>query len=241
MNALILLVEDNEQILRGNERMLKRRGYAVASALTLAEARRRIAEQTPDAIVLDIMLPDGNGLDFMRELRRKLQTRGTHEESIVNYVDIPILLLTGLTTPEDMVRGLSSGGDDYLAKPYDFNVLAARIEALLRRTGRVPETLTKGALQLDIIASRAYLDGNDLLLSPKEFALLLLMAQNEGRLLSAEYLSEAIWKQPPAADNGAVKTAVSRLRSKLGDGKADAFTIENDKQEGGYIFRHIAE
>jgi DNA-binding response OmpR family regulator len=235
MNRLILLVEDNEQIQRGNERMLKRRGYAVASALTLAEARRRIAEQTPDAIVLDIMLPDGNGLDFMRELRmRKLKTESS----------VPILLLTGLTTPEDVVRGLSSGGDDYLAKPYDFNVLVARIEALLRRTGRVPETLTKGALQLDIIASRAYLDGNDLLLSPKEFALLLLMAQNEGRLLSAEYLSEAIWKQPPAADNGAVKTAVSRLRSKLGDSKADgntdAFTIENDKQEGGYIFRHIA-
>jgi DNA-binding response OmpR family regulator len=239
MNRLILLVEDNEQILRGNERMLKRRGYAIASALTLAEARRRIAEQTPDAIVLDIMLPDGSGLDFMRDLRiHKLPTEA----------GVPILLLTGLTTPEDVVRGLSSGGDDYLAKPYDFNVLAARIEALLRRTGRVPETLTKGALRLDIIASRAYLDGNDLLLSPKEFALLLLMAQNEGRLLSTEYLSEAIWKQPLAADNGAVKTAVSRLRNKLGDGKTDgksddktdAFTIENDKQEGGYIFSHIA-
>ncbi|MDR1804221.1 MAG: response regulator transcription factor [Treponema sp.] len=230
--ALILLVEDNEQIQRGNERMLKRRGYAVTSALTLAEARRRIAEQTPDAIVLDIMLPDGNGLDFMRELRtRKLPTESS----------VPILLLTGLTTPEDVVRGLSSGGDDYLAKPYDFNVLAARIEALLRRTGRVPETLTKGALQLDIIANRAYLGGNDLLLSPKEFALLLLMAQNEGRLLSAEYLSEAIWKQPPTADTSTVRTAVSRLRTKLGDGKADAFIIENEKQEGGYIFRHIAE
>jgi len=236
MNALILLVEDNEQILRGNERMLKRRGYAVAAALTLAEARQRIAEQTPDAIVLDIMLPDGNGLDFMRELRRKSNANTNELAQLAQLASVPILLLTGLTTPEDVVRGLSSGGDDYLGKPYDFSVLLARIEALLRRTGRVPETLTKGALRLDIIANRAYLDGNDLLLSPKEFALLLLMAQNEGRLLSAGYLSDAIWKHSPAADTGAVKTAVSRLRSKLGD----AFAIENDKQDGGYIFSHIS-
>jgi len=217
MNELILLVEDNEQIMRGNERMLKRRGYDVAAALTLAEARRRLEERTPDAIILDIMLPDGSGLDFMRDLRR---------ESAV-----PILLLTGLTTSEDVVRGLSCGGDDYLAKPYDFGVLLARIEALLRRAAHVPKTLTKGALQLDIIASRAYLDGEDLLLSPKEFALLLLLVQNEGNLVSAAYMYDSIWKQQQSADNSAIRTAVSRLRKKLGDG----FVIENDKQESGYV------
>ena len=174
MSSVILLGEDNEQILCGNERMLKRRGYVVAAALTLAEAKTRIEERMPDAIVLDIMLPDGSGLDFMRELRR-----GSN---------VPILLLTGLTTPEDVVRGLSDGGDDYLAKPYDFGILLARIEALLRRAGQVPNTLTKGALRLDIIAGRAFIDGDDLLLSPKEFALLLLMVQNEGRLLSTGHL-----------------------------------------------------
>jgi DNA-binding response OmpR family regulator len=105
MNVLILLVEDNEQILHANERMLKRRGYTVAAALTLAEARQRIMEQTPDAIVLDIMLPDGNGLDFMRELRRQSSTN--------ELASVPILLLTGLTTPEDVVRGLSEGGEAY--------------------------------------------------------------------------------------------------------------------------------
>ena len=224
---LILLVEDNLQILQGNERMLKRRGYDVASALTLAEARSRMAEKMPDAIVLDIMLPDGSGLDFMRELRNTL-----HDKSRV-----PILLLTGLVTPEDVVRGLSSGGDDYLAKPYDFDVLLARIEALLRRAGQIPKTLTKGALQFDIMASRAFLNGRDMQLSPKEFALLLLMAQNEGRLLSASLLYETVWKLPQAEDNNAVKTAVSRLRHKLGDD----FTIENDKQQGGYVFRQIPD
>ena len=228
MSALILLVEDNEQILRGNERMFKRRGYTVATALTLAEAQTRLEEKMPDAIILDIMLPDGSGLEFMRKLR--CSTLGGNEKSIV-----PILLLTGLNTPEDVIRGLCEGGDDYLAKPYDFDVLLARIEALLRRSRQIPKILTKGALRLDIIANRAFLEGIDMLLSPKEFALLLLMTQNEGRLLTTEYLSEAIWKLPLISDNSAVKTAVSRLRRKLGEG----FSIENDKQEGGYIFSRI--
>ena len=220
--ALILLVEDNEQILQGNERMLKRRGYTVAAALNLAEAKNLLEELMPDIIVLDIMLPDGSGLDFMRELRRS-----SSEKS-----NVPILLLTGLTTPEDVIRGLSEGGDDYLTKPYDFGVLLARIEALLRRTGIVPKMLSKGALRLEIPASRAFLHGNDLLLSPKEFALLLLLAQNENRLLSMEYLLETVWKVPPGTDNNMVRISISRLRKKLGGG----FFIENDKQEGGYIF-----
>jgi DNA-binding response OmpR family regulator len=223
MSGLILLVEDNEQILQGNERMLKRRGYAVAAALSLAEARQRLTERMPDVIVLDIMLPDGSGLNFMRELRQKS--------------NVPILFLTGLTTPEDVIRGLSGGGDDYITKPYDFGVFLARIEALLRRSAHIPQALIKGALHLDIMANRAFLDGNDLLLTPKEFSLLLLMAQNEGRLLSAEYLYEAIWKQPPAVDSSALKTAVSRLRKKLGDG----YIVENDKLEGGYIFNSISD
>ena len=246
----ILLVEDNEQILQGNERMLKRRGYNVATALTLAEARTRLGEQIPDAIVLDIMLPDGSGLDFLRELRiekgewrikekenSQLTTRQS-QLSILNsqLSNIPILLLTGLATPEDVVRGLSGGGDDYLAKPYDFGVLLARIEALLRRAGQFPKTLTKGALQLDIIANRAFLSGVDMLLSPKEFALLLLMIQNEGRLLATASLYEAIWKLPLTADTSVIRTAVSRLRQKLGG----EFSIENDKQEKGYIFTQIS-
>jgi DNA-binding response OmpR family regulator len=221
MKALILLVEDNEQILRGNERMLKRRSYNVVSALTLAEARDCLKTQKPSIIVLDIMLPDGSGLDFMRELRQSSS--------------VPILLLTGLATPEDVVRGLSEGGDDYLAKPYDFDVLLARIEALIRRAGQIPKTLTKGALHLDLIANRAFLNGNDMLLAPKEFALLLLMIQKEGKGLSTDFLYNSIWKH--SADKGVVKTSISRLRSKL----SDNFIIESDKLEGGYIFKYLPD
>lgn len=121
----ILLVEDNEQIMGGNERMLKRRGYEVITSLTLSQARSAIKKQMPDLIVLDIMLPDGSGLDFMTDLRL--------------HSKVPVLLLTGLATTEDIVNGLSRGGDDYLAKPYDFGVLMARVDALLRRAENIPE------------------------------------------------------------------------------------------------------
>lgn len=214
----ILLIEDNEKILQGNERMLRRRGYEVVTALTIAAARNAMEGQLPDLLVLDIMLPDGSGLDFMRELRQNSR--------------VPVLLLTGLTTPEDIVRGLNAGGDDYLAKPYDFGVLMARVEALLRRAAHVPEQLTKGRLSLDVTADVATLDGVDLLLTQKEFVLLLLFIQNEGRFISAEYLYEKAWKQPMASDSNALKSALKRLRAKL-EGSGYCIALSKGK---GYQF-----
>lgn len=214
----ILLVEDNEQIMHGNERMLKRRGYEVVTALTLTEARSAIQAQMPDLFVLDIMLPDGSGLDFMVELRK--------------YSQVPVLLLTGLTTPEDIVRGLTAGGDDYLPKPYDFGVLLARVEALLRRAEQVPECIHKGRICLDITADVATLDGVDLLLSQKEFALLIIFVQNEERFISAEYLYEKVWKQPMVGNSNTLKTTINRLRDKI---KSSGYRIAWSRGEG-YCF-----
>ena len=214
----ILLVEDNEQIMRGNECMLTRRGYEVISALTLTEARSAVQTRIPDLFVLDIMLPDGSGLDFMAELRRQSQA--------------PVLLLTGLTTPEDIVRGLTAGGDDYLAKPYDFEVLLARVEALLRRAENVPEKLVRGRLSLDVAADVATFDGNDLLLTQKEFLLLLIFVQNEKRFISAEYLYEKVWKQALAGNSNTLKTTINRLREKI---KNSGYRIAWSRGEG-YCF-----
>ncbi len=211
----ILLVEDNEQIMRGNERLLTRRGYEVVTALTLEEARKAARAQMPDLIVLDIMLPDGSGLDFMGEIRQNS--------------NIPVLLLTGLTTNEDVVRGLTAGGDDYLAKPYDFGVLLARVEALLRRAEQIPEKLTRDRLSLDVAAGVAALDGTDLLLTQKEFALLLIFTQNEERFISAEYLYEKVWKLPMEGDGNALKSALKRLRAKL---EGSGYCITLSKGEG---------
>ena len=222
MRKLILLVEDNAQILRGNERMLKRRGYDIVTAMTLCETKDCMSSVSPDVIVLDIMLPDGNGLDFMRELREKS--------------NIPILLLSGLTTPEDIVRGLDDGGDDYLTKPYDFSVLLAHIEALLRRSAHIPKHLTKGTLTMDIRANRAFLSGMDMLLTPKEFAVLLLLAENEGQIISTNYIYESVWKQDDDSNTSVVvKNVMSRLRKKLGK----EIIIENDRETDGYILTQI--
>lgn len=221
MSGLILLVEDNEQILFGNARMLKRRGYEVVTALTLAEAREQLAVATPDVIVLDIMLPDGSGLDYMKELRQ--------------YSQIPVLLLTGLSTPEDIVRGLTEGGDDYLTKPYDFHVLLARIEALLRRAGRVPDNLHKGALRLEIVSGQAFFSNDDLLLTQKEFALLLLLAQNEGKIISAEYLYEKVWKAPMSGDKNTIQVTISKLRKKIRLARYDISMLRGQ----GYVFEKI--
>ena len=214
----ILLVEDNEQIMQGNERMLKRRGYEVTCALTLADARKAVKTRMPDLFVLDIMLPDGSGLDFMAELRKVSQT--------------PVLLLTGLTTPEDIVRGLTAGGDDYLAKPYDFGVLLARVEALLRRAQQVPECIHKGRLRLDVTADVATLDGTDLMLSQKEFSLLLIFVQNEERFIGAEYLYEKVWNQAMAGNSNTLKTTINRLREKI---KSSGYRIAWSRGEG-YCF-----
>ncbi len=218
MRDLILLIEDNEQISYGNKRMLERRGYDVMTALTLKDARQSLYEAEPSLIVLDIMLPDGNGLDFLRELRQTSQ--------------VPVMILTGLNKVGDIVNGLTEGGDDYLTKPYDFEVLLARIEALIRRAGQLPKTLQKGPLTLNVILGQALLDGKDLLLTKKDFALLMLFTQNEGEVFSTDYLYEKIWKAPISGDTQAVKSAMSRLRKKLA---GSGYTILPIRGEG-YLF-----
>ena len=219
MNGLILLVEDNEQIAYANERMLKRRSYEVMTACTLSEAKQKMRERKPDAIVLDIMMPDGNGLDFLRELRKES--------------NIPVLLLTGLTGSDDIIKGLADGGDDYLTKPYEFSVLLARLEALLRRAERLPEVLHKGLLKLDVMAAQAFFRDEDLLLTQKDFALLLMFTQNEEKTINAEYIYEKLWKVPLIKDKQAIKSAISRLRAKL---LGSGYTILAMRGEG-YVFK----
>lgn len=199
--SCVLLVEDNKQIAEGNKFFLAREGYEVLIAGTLLEARILLEKHTPHVLVLDILLPDGSGLDFLKELRL--------------HSDIPVLLLTSLATSEDMVRGLAQGGDDYLPKPYDMQVFLARVAALLRRAKTMPEKLQKGPLQLDLLAQAAYLYGEDLLLSPKQFTLLLLLLRHEGEILSSQYLYETVWKQPMGKDQNALYKQLSRIKQKL--------------------------
>ena len=150
--SLILMVEDEEQVLNTNCRMLRRRGYDVHTAQTAAEAYHQLEEQLPDLLILDIMLPDGNGLDICRRFREKAMN--------------PVLFLTGKSDIRDRVEGLQQGGDYYLTKPYNFDEFLAVIQMLLERQKRMEEKIkekfqssrqiTIGSLRLDLSDGHAF-------------------------------------------------------------------------------------
>ncbi len=183
----ILCVEDEPYVLENNRKMLADGGYRVMTAENLAQARAHLAETTPDAIVLDIMLPDGNGLEFLKELRAAGSS-------------VPVIMLTAWNKSTDIAKGLRAGANDYLGKPFEYDVLLARVEAMFRNVEQVPAIIEKDLLKLDVMAGRALLDGADMLLTQKEFALLLLFVQHEGRVISAEYLYEKVWGRPMGGD-----------------------------------------
>ena len=219
----VLLIEDDEKILYANKIILERRGgYHVQLAETLAKAQQIVSQTPPDIILLDIMLPDGSGLVFLRELRLSL--------------DIPVLLLTALDTSGDVVNGLAAGGDDYLSKPYDNNVLLGRIDAVLRRTYKMPEQLSIGKITIDTASKRVYINEQDLGVNPKEFSLLVQFVQHPDREMSAEYLYEKIWGQKMCGDDRTLRQTISSLRTKLSDFDT-GYTIASLRGEGYYFGR----
>jgi DNA-binding response OmpR family regulator len=201
----VLLVEDNEKLNAINRRALEGAGHKVLTALTLAEARERLGANDPEVILLDVLLPDGSGIDFCGEIR--------------GDTDAHILFLTSRTEHEDRIRGLDTGGDDYITKPYKLEEMLSRVRAAMRRRGMPPaRVITREPLTLDTVAAQALLNGADMLLTGKEFALLLLLVQNEGKPISKEYLYETVWKAPMAGDGNALWKQLSTLKKKLDTG-----------------------
>lgn len=216
--GIILIVEDDVKLLNANSLLLEAEGYEILAAERLSEAREQLAAQKPDMIVLDIMLPDGSGLDFLAELRR------------TSF--IPVLLLTALDTDEDIVKGLEAGGDDYLIKPFSRSVFLARIQTILRRA-RVAEVAQYGPLTFDMKSLTAYLGGEDMLLTKNDFALLLFLVKNKNSYWKAEDLYKEVWGRAMNENSQAIRSAASRLRAKLTD---TDFTIINERKKG-YCFQ----
>lgn len=222
-NGTVLLVEDDMGIQRINRRILEREGYTVLCAQDLAGARAMLVSGQPDALVLDIELPDGNGVAFCEEIRPTTSA--------------PVLFLTGRDEEESIVKGLRAGGNDYITKPYSVGVLVARVNALLRlaRMNRAAseqaKTMTRGPLMLDLVALRAFLNGADMRLSAREFSILLFLLKNEGKTLSAKQIYEGAWDQQMAGNSGAVWTCISRLKSKL-EVSGGQVTLMNFRGEG---------
>ena len=214
----LLLVEDDPMIQLNNKRLLERRGFSLRQAFSLAEARLLIAEEPPRAIVLDIMLPDGNGVDFLAELR---------ETS-----NVPVLMLTALGTREDILKGLAAGGDNYLTKPYDRAVFLSHVEALLRRSETLAEMLVLGPIKVEPASGKAFVGSEDILLTQKEFFLLQQFVQHPNKILMAEYLYEKVWGQEMLQDDASrisIRKAVSALRKKI---SGSGYTITSEYGEG---------
>jgi DNA-binding response OmpR family regulator len=214
---LILIVEDDKKLCMINCSALESEGYEIKTASTLREAHFLIGDADPDVILLDIKMPDGNGFDFCREIRSKSAAH--------------IIFLTSIKESTGELEGLSAGGDDYLRKPYGIDLLRERVKIALHKSRKVPQLIKRGPFMLNIIAAQALVDGEDLLLAQKEFAVLLLLAEQERKVLSMEYIYEKVWAQP-LLDKNAVKMAVSRLRTKL---EPYGYTIASYRGQG-YAF-----
>lgn len=216
----ILLVEDNEHILNINTSYLKSRGYGVFCAESVKAANALLSEHAFDLVVLDIILPDGSGIDLCKSIRR---TSGC-----------PVLFLTARVTDEDVINGLETGADDYLTKPYDLAVFGSRVKALLRRSmGVLPveNRFSVGSLCFDIVKAQAYIDETEINLSSKEFGILLYLAQHRGKKTSKEELFGAVWGADNSSDYTIVWTTVSRLKKKIAGYEAQFYL---DSSHDGY-------
>lgn len=219
----ILLIEDSAELSDYNKSCLEEGGYSVSTALTLSEARKKLETFNPDMMVLDIMLPDGSGIDFCREIR--------------GITLCPVLFLTNITDLTQIVKGLRAGGDDYMVKPYRIEELIARIEAHLRRismSSNIKLDSGRDTLSLEVRSQRACLNGRDLLLKPKEYQLLYYLMQNRNRYVTANELYAEIWGMSSNEDIRTVFVHISNIRSKLKAADKDSLIVIDKLKLKGY-------
>lgn len=207
----LLVVDDEPTVLELLPVALRHAGFTVATAATGQQALAAAYEDPPDLILLDVRLPDMNGFDVIRRLR------GLPGHTPGRRVGpLPVLFLTALDTTEDMLNGLRLGGDDYVTKPFDLQLLLARIDAVLRRTGGNPGgLLVVGDLEMDPGGHQVTRGGEPVRLSPTEFRLLHFLMANAGQVVSKAQILEAVWRYDFGGDPSIVDTYVSYLRRKL--------------------------
>ena len=209
MTTHLLLIDDDARLTAMVGDYLRANGHEVDVAGTLAAGRERLRLGQYDALVLDLMLPDGDGLDLTRELRADARLRR-----------LPLLMLTARGEPLDRVLGLELGADDYLAKPFEPRELLARIKALLRRAQPEPlgdEVLRFGRLEIDLGARQARIDSRACDLTGHQFDLLVVLAQGAGRVLSRDQIMDSLKGHPIEAFDRSIDVHVSRIRACIED------------------------
>jgi two-component system, OmpR family, response regulator len=206
--ARLLVVEDEEMILELLSASLRFAGFDVVTAVSGAEALRAVQASRPDLVLLDVMLPDGDGFEVVRRMRS-------------SGPDVPVIFVTARDGVRERVAGLALGADDYVTKPFSLDEVLERIRAVLRRTGRAAAKprLRVAGLELDEDGHEVRRDGIPIALTPTEFRLLRFLMSNAGRVLSKQQIFDHVWDHNPAGDANVVEPCVSYLRRKVDQGE----------------------
>jgi two-component system KDP operon response regulator KdpE len=199
----VLVVEDERHIVRALEIVLRRAGYSVEAAGTKADALAALGAHPPDALVLDLVLPDGQGLEICKDVRR--------------WSRLPIIVLSAVGDEREKVRALDAGADDYVTKPFGTDELLARLRALLRRSTDVDgsPSVELGELTIDLADRTLVRAGKEVHLTPTEFDLLRVLAQNHGRLVTHRQLLQEVWGPEYGDETHYLRVHVAHIRAKL--------------------------
>ena len=202
----ILVVEDDRTIARFVELELMHAGYRVHKVDDGLEALDIIEQDTPDLIILDLMLPGMDGIEVAETVRSL-------------GIEVPILMLTARAETEDVVSGFDSGADDYLRKPFEIPELLSRVRALLKRTeqGRVGSAVRASGVEIDSASRRATLNGEPIELTAREFDLLAFLVANAGRVVTRDEILDSVWGAQRSTDSNVIEVFVCHLRNKIGD------------------------
>ena len=221
---LIYIIEDDENIREIEEYTLENAGFQILSFGSIEQCREQMKKEKPDLMLVDIMLPEGDGLQFVEELRRSPQ-----------FEDIPVIMVTAKTREIDIVKGLDHGADDYIRKPFSVLELTSRVKSLLRRTVRIADVMEFEGLEVDLKEHKVTVDGEEIILTNKEFDLLNLLMSNRGRVLSRSVILEHIWGFDYEGESLTVDMHISTLRQKLNEWGRHIITIRNV----GYVIRSL--
>jgi two-component system, OmpR family, KDP operon response regulator KdpE len=199
----VLVVDDEPQIVRGLKIILRSAGYAVEAAETVAEALALLAARPPDALVLDLVLPDGEGVEVCREVRR--------------WSQLPIVVLSAVGDEREKVKALDAGADDYVTKPFGSDELLARLRAVMRRSVQAGGSplVQIGDLEIDLADRRITRAGTEVHLTPIEFDLLRVLAQHRGRLVTHRQLLRDVWGPEYGGETHYLRVHVAHIRAKL--------------------------
>ena len=206
MNGKIFIIEDEPSIIQLVQHNLEKNGFLVSSSLNGNDGLKELKKFQPDLLLLDWMLPDFSGIEICKNIRKDN-----------SFKNLPVIMLTAKGEEEDKIKGLDSGVDDYLTKPFSFNELMARIKAVLRRSNpnTVSDNLKFDDLMLDRIEKRVFRDGYEIKLGPTEFRLLDFFLTNPKRVYSRDQILESVWPNNVNVESRTIDVHIRRLRQSV--------------------------